>query len=395
MLAVFARSTWHRWILGGLALLCTGFAARDALTAVFSRSNPALVLSIDPADPRAMPLMMETLALGNGEPPARATERLRRGLATMPLSSRALRLLGETPEFQRPPERGARLLALAGNVSRRDKLTQVRLAEAALIRADAKGTMQHINAALSTSRSAHELLFPLLTQALRDREFRPTVAQYVDHIWGDEFLYFAAQNGDSANVLDLALRNPAVQREDRFAAFRGELIGHLVADGRTPLAVSYARRVMGSDAPVTVDPRFSAATTDPRLAPLSWRLTNNGGLFGDATASGAHLSADPGARGTALERVMALAPGRWSLASTVEQVAASRGFRAEWHANCVVGRSSRSLAIGPASPRAARLTFTVPESCEAVRLSVMLYNPDDQNAGELRITGLALTHSGD
>jgi len=396
LLAALIRIRWLSWIFAAVAVVFAGFALRDAAVNVFSRSNPSLALAISPGDPRALPLLMDRAAFAGQAERARIDQaaQLRRGLRDMPLSARILRLVAAA-DSQSQPERAATMLAISGQVSRRDMLTEVLLADAYARTGDAAGSIRHLNTALSTSPGAGDLAFPFLVQLLAEPEFRPMIAQYVDQPWGDEFLYFAAQHGPAANALEVALRNPVAQSEGRFARFRAELLPHLVSQGDAGLAFDYVRRLKGPSAPVLADPGFAGASADPAFAPLSWALTNKDGVYADLIGQrGVLLSADPGVRGVAVERIFELAPGTWQFTVHRTLVERARQAQAGWQFSCASGTDSRSLALAemPLSETedTVRTRFNVPRECGAVRIALQVHNLDDQRVLELRLDELTL-----
>ena len=396
MLPAFTRIRWQSWILAAIGLILAGFALRDAAVAVYSVTNPSLALAISPTDPRALPLVLDRIALaGQSEGPFEVEEaQLRDGLRAMPLSTRILRHLAVWRDAPPEPTEAATMLAISGQLSRRDMMTQVMLADAAARNGDAPAALRHINAALSTSRGAADLAFPFLGQLLAEPAFRPMIAEYVDQPWGDEFLYFAAQNGAAADALDVALRKPVAQSEGRFARFRSELLAHLVRQGEAGLAFDYVRRLEGPRAAILADPGFTEATTDTRFAPLSWALTNRDGIYADVASDGVVVLADPGARGVALERVFELAAGRWQLTAERSLLQPFRDARADWQFTCASDVKSPSLGSAElalseqAGP--VRASLSVPRSCEAVRVSLLVHNLDDQRALEILLAELAL-----
>ena len=400
MPSFLSRVRWMSWAFAAVAVALAVLALRDAAVAVYSRSNPALALSISPADPRALPAVIDRSAFsGQAGPSGPAQEaRLRDGLRAMPLSPRTLRLLATSEQAQANPEQAAKAMAIAGQMSRRDMLTEVVLADAAARAGDAPTAMRRINAALSTSRGAGELAFPFLVQMLADPTFRPIVTRYVDQPWGDEFLYYAAQHGRATDALAVALGNPAAQTQGRFARFRSELLAHLVSQGDARLAFDYVRRLKGPEAAILTEPGFSRSTTDAAFAPLSWALTNRDGIYADRVGDAALLTADPGARGVALERVLQLEPGTWQLVAKQAPVQAVADSRAEWTFACASGANAPSLGSAemPLSkePGSVHAQFNVPSACQAVRVSLELRNLDDQRALEIELDELALQRVG-
>jgi hypothetical protein len=370
------------------------------MMSVISRTNPGLVLAVDSTEPRALPLLIDLHIFGARPRKPTPAERaqLQDALRQWPLSSRILRQIAMSYDFEARTPKSGELLALADRVSRRDLLTEVLSSEVAARKADAPGAMRHLNAALSTSRRASTVIFPLLTKALADPTLRPVMAQYLTQSWGDDFLYFAAQNGPAKNAMDVALAYPPAQHEERFARFRGELLTHLVDEGHAGLAFDYARQVAGANARFLGAAGFAKDTVDPAFAPLTWQLTNGNGIYGELLGGALQVSADPGARGVALQRLFQLKPGSWRLALTSEGLASADELKAEWRFDCLSGAAATPVATLPMAVTSAKSRFAgalaVPANCEAVRLVHSVNNLDEQETAELKLDGLSLERAG-
>jgi hypothetical protein len=301
-------------------------------------------------------------------------------------------------DFDGRTSKSGQLLALADRVSRRDLLTEVLMSQAAARKADASGALRHLNAALSTSSRASTVIFPLLTKVLSDPMLRPVTAHYLAQSWGDDFLYFAVQNGPAQNAMDVALAYPPAQHEGRFARFRGELIAHLVVDGQSALAFDYARRVTGANAGFLATPGFSKDTVKPAFAPLTWRPTNSSGIYGELLGDAVRLSADPGAHGVALERLFELKPGAWRFAVDSEGLAGADQLKVDWQFDCLAPGGAGPIAklAMPVASAQARFggALTVPANCQAVRVTLSVDNLDEQETAELRLENLSLRWAG-
>jgi hypothetical protein len=389
-----------RWIIAGcIALAGAGLALLDAGVNVFYRTNPGLVLAVNPAEPRALPLTIDALILSGQrrQPSAQDTALLRQALHTMPFSSRILRQLAMSYSFEGRAPESVKLLDMANRVSRRDLLTEAMLSDAAARRGDPEAAMRHMDAALSTNRRAATVIFPLLARAMPYPDFGAVAARYLGRPWADEFLLYAAQNGFAENARKIAVTYPPAQREERFADFRGELLPHLVTEGHAASAFDYARKMAGRDGSFLTNPDLTQATANPVFAPLSWRLINGEGIYAELVGTGVLVSIDPGSRGVALERLFQLSPGTWQIAVNRSQVENGEQLLTEWRVDCLVGKTAQPVGAFPMPTTGAQARFarsiTLTRSCDALRVGLFVHNLDDQRESEFRLDGFSLAQS--
>jgi hypothetical protein len=354
-----------------------------------------MIQRTDPSNPRALPLVVDQLSAATktpGVPTAEMVPLLRRSLERSPLNPRAIRQIAAFEDARGRKDASRALLAVGGRTGRRDPMLNVLLAKNAALDNQAPALVRHLDAALSTFRGGDAQVFPLLVKPLADPRFRAEVKAYMDRPWSEPFMLYAAQNADPRDVLALALTAPHLQTDPKFERFRGELVSSLVRRGAADRAIAYARRI-APDPAALARGGISGATTDPRFAPVTWRLSNQGGLYVSAQGTGLIVSTDPAARGQALERVMALAPGRYRLTASRAMPATSDPVIETWSATCLRGTAEQGIARreGPAQSGPLALPFVVPQGCDGVRLALDIVNRSDQNPAEYEIRDLRLT----
>lgn len=394
----------RRAVLALVALGLAGLSAWHAAATVLGGENPVLVQKMDPTNPEALPMLVDLqsaksappgMQLANsaalGLPSPRMVPLLRRTLARQPLVPRALRQLAAYERKQGHRASSRTLLELGGRVSRRDPLLDIILARNAALANQPAAIINHLDAALSTFRSADAQIFPLLMQPLASADFRHYMKAYMDRPWAEPFMFYAAQNAKPRDVLDLALSAPVVQKQPRFERFRTELVAHLVAGGASGQALDYVGRIAPDRAALAAI-GITPATVDPRFAPVTWRLTNANGIYLTPEAGGLIVAVDPAARGRALERVMSLGRGRYRLDATSDIAADQQFVNQSWSVACLRGADDQVIARHDGAVRSGRLDlpFDIPAGCDAVRFALDIVSDSDQNAAEYRIGSIRL-----
>jgi hypothetical protein len=386
-------------LVGVVALIAAYFAWVDAGATVLYRINPGFVLSIEPGDPRSLSAAVDrrTLAERLTQPSSDEVRQLREALQERPLSASILRQLAVADEVEGRTPKAARLLDLAHRVSRRDLLTQLLLSNLAVRSGRPDAAMRHFAAVLSAKPAASSLLFPPLTETVREERFQPVIARYLDWEWGPAFLDYAVRHADPADLLATVLQNGQVQREDRFRRFRGDLIVSLVNAQRPGLAFDYAGKLAEREsAPIKVA-GFTAETIDPGLGPLLWRLSNTNGIYASLAGPAVVVDIEPASTGVAVERIFALREGTYVMSVTGKATDLIANLAGEWLVECadkgkkVLGRLETGFA---SEAQRVRLPIRVDQTCEAIRVSLSLRNLDDQAAGEVELSNFELMMEG-
>ncbi|MGN3974591.1 tetratricopeptide repeat protein [Tsuneonella sp. SYSU-LHT278] len=378
----------------GLALI----AAWHATAMAMHGPNPALVVAIDRTNPLALPMVVDQLSAVDkkpGMPRENLLGLVRTALKRQPLTPRALRQLAAWEESKGQLKEARALLDVGARVGRRDPLLNIMLAKDAAREGDGPLALRHLDAALSTFPEADREVFPLLTRSLADPSLRGELKRYMDRPWAEPFMLHAAQNGEPEAVLDLALSAPRVQTSTRYERFRSELVSHLVSGGAPGSAVAYVRKVAPRPGALE-EASVTAATTDTRFAPVTWRLRNADGLYVTAEGGRFIVSLDPAARGRALERVFDLPAGRHVLSVASEVPEGTDPVMATWTASCLRGRESVPLSSheGRIGSGTVALPFVVPAGCDATGLTLDLVSRSDQHPVEYGIVSIRLSGTG-
>lgn len=397
----FFGAAGSRWAIAAVALAGAALSLKDASANALARINPEAVLAFSPGDARALSARLDraTLVGTPRQPTPQEARQVREGLKSRPLSSDILRQMATADHIEGLTPRSRKLLNLANRVSRRDALTEILLSNAYARAENAEAALPHFDAALSTTRGADTIMFPVLAQTVALPRFRPLLGEYLTRTWGEDFLQYAVRNARPEHMLELVRNVPAVQTNPRYAQFRSELITRLAIANRPRAALEYAQRVTDDRAAFAGRPGFDKQTTDATFEPLTWRLANAEGIYSNYNGKAVSVSADPASTGLALERYWPLQPGAYLLTITSGAAGVPSRFQANWQLECIGDAAARPLSsfalpVGP-ELRETLHGFRVGSTCEAVRAALNIANVDDQAVAELQIDRFTLVRAGD
>lgn len=386
-------------VLGVAAVLLAGIATRDAAVQSLARSNPAMILNLDPGNDRALNLLyrrsITSKGLSQEQRRAWAT-RARTGLRTSPLSAPFLRMVGDDPTIGTHADT---VLALAEQISRRDSLLQLMLIERSAKGNRVEDALSHYNRALSVSPDLREALFPIMATALHAPRVYKGLALYATRPWMPAFLDFAIARAPSAEGVAGLLAGIANTPggKELASGHQAALAGRLVAQGDYPAARALAIRAAGPQAPWIDHVGIAHQTWMTAVRPLTWATAESEGV--DArleTDSSILASAGPGDSGLAFYRVLMPAPGRWRFSASA--TAPSDGTvpaAGRWELFCLRAPGHPSTALGelPMDPQRngkAELAFDVPTDCPAVRISFTIENGDGGSQAGVILSNVAL-----
>jgi len=365
---------YHLLPLVALALL-TAFSGREAALAYW-RAQPAVsVPGFLQGDP-AFAVRRADADLAQAMPPAAVDIRKMRANAMAairaePLNAAAMRQFGMAMALSGKGS-GQEQFALAERISRRDPLDQFLLIDTSAHMGDVANTLAHYDRLLSVNPEVGETLYPILASAVSDDTINAALAEHADRRW---FLRLigAAIDADtkSAAVSGMLAAARLHWRAADLEPLYTRLLGRLVKRGQYAEAGAFARQMPGVPADALEYIGFSAATTDTRLAPLSWALARQNAVQAEIDGHGGlavRLASEQSA--IVAERVTLLTPGTYELIQRVAYAADSPRARLHWQIRCL-GSEATPVWRQPVPLRKGQVTylsrFTVPQACEAQR----------------------------
>lgn len=390
--------TLRRLSLTVFSAILAVLVGKDAALAYWRIQGPARAPKAFATDP----VLQVRLAERNLPDPAQLSARAgaiaghaRAALRSEPLDAIAMRQLGVVAAVQSAAA-GVAYWTTAERISRRDLAGQLLLNEIAAQDGDVAAALAHYDRALLTYPAASEHLYPVLAQALSNPEIRTALTKYADRAWVLAFLGKAIELGsDPADVTGLmaAARVHMPPRDTQRIAT--VLIGQLVARGQYAAVRELAQQIPGSASGTIDQIVLSSATSDTRLAPLTWAFTNED-AFETALddKGGLEIRVTSERSGKVAQRVTLLAPGQYQFTQVVSYASGTPHATLSWEVRCQGDASSRPIwkqqlpvAEGNATYRSA---FTVPQACAAQSWQLVATAAETQIASTAGISSLSL-----
>lgn len=353
-----------------------------------ARDNPGLAHKLAPGDGRFTGLLAQQrfVLQPDGKDGVTIAGLAQRALRQDPTSVPAATVLGYQMQLRGDMAQARRLFAYSQRLSRRNFQTQLWMIEDATERGDIAGALRHYDIALRTSKTAPDVLFPILTAASTEPAIRSQLVPMLANgpAWTARFITYAAGNtADPSGTAKLfaGLRKAGVPvPADASAA----IITHLVARNAFDEAWRYYALVrQGSDQRRSRDPKF---VFDQTPSPFDWMAVGNLGLAVSIQAAqrgGAFVfSVRPSTGGVMLRQLQMLPPGSHRLtgrSSGIEQETEALPY---WVLTCIDGRELGRVLV-PNSAQAGGVfagQFRVPAGCAAQTLS-LIARPSDKVSG--------------
>jgi hypothetical protein len=394
---------------GGLARLIVFCAVGAVLASVSLWQSAAVVLTdrnpLMAARMMRVPDAQVALWIANaiGKPESlkdNEVQRLvKRAVLKSPLNDAAVRTLAFHAEALGESERARRLARLSQEVSRRDVLDQLLLAQISARSGDSRGSVAHLSTALRTVSDNRESIFALMTPLLREERMRAQLTEVSgsDGGWLLEFLDYAVRhipNGAVYTAEILADSKP-IEAKKGYSRLGGNLLSSLAEQGEIGLVRHTYDRMRAGGRDLTATAELSRATIDPNLGWLGWRGTQQGGIGADVEAAGprgaaAIVYASVGAtKAIALRRMLLLRPGRYGLVEKRELSSGSANAQATWKLRCMSGAATGPIWSGADGAlvyqASGKTTVTIPAGCDAQMLELHVDSPEGADGFEMVI----------
>lgn len=339
-------------------------AVRIAPWSAPAAASAAAALDGDPRSPRARDLVAR--ALGRDLTQVQAIE------------LRALDLI-----LSGKPAEGRRLFELSDRLSRRSLATRLWLIQDSVDHGSVAGALRNFDIALRTTTDAQPILFPVLVKASADPTLTDPLARMLDRESDWRLMFFEWTLTNASDVKPVAA---VVSRmhDRRFILSNGidqRLIERLVTAREFDAALLLNQRFRRQPGGVA-DAHFA----DPSARyPFGWGLVESGSIAAQRAVSGPvsalTYSAAPGNSGQVAAQLLALPPGRYTLATM--SAAPAAGPAPYWSVSCAeAGGAEIATLDQPASAGGkAETLFSVPASCRAQWLTLQI-RPSDDSASQ-------------
>lgn len=378
-----ARRSAREWAVRCLLAVTAavlGYAGVTSTAGYAIRADDAArAHALAPDDGRITGIYAQSLSGADATPVnrARASRLAREALRQDPTVVAAVATLGLDTQIRGDIARARRLFAYAERLSRRDLRTQVWAVENAVGQGDIAGALQHYDIALRTSRSAPDLLFPVLASAIADGAVRRVLVATLARTpaWGPHFVSYAVGQGpdpSAAAALVAALRRAGVEVS---AGIGVSLVDRLIGAGRPQEAWgAYASLRTGANRHRSRDPGFAG---DPASATaFDWRPADVPGLSAaiqrDDRNGVLDFSAAPSIGGTVVQQVQMLPAGAYRLEGDASPINQPEGSRPYWLLSCRDGRELGRVTLPSGSRGVFAGRLAVPANCPVQVLALVV-----------------------
>lgn len=392
------------WVVRGslavLAILLLCLSVSQALGDALKGRNPTLAHALAPWNGQITAVYSRVLfkpgQTGGDRPAIRMAQR---ALRQDPTALSAISVLGFEAEFDGNKAKARRLFAYAQFLSRRDLQTQLWMVEDAVGRGDVAAVLHHYDIALRTSKSAPDLMFPVLASAMADTS---VMAQLITTLvkrpaWEPDFVTYVARNTNDpviATKLYVGLQRVGITVPFDVTA---TIIERLGEQGNYNAAWRYYSLIhSGADAKVSRDPKFAVAPSEPSL--FDWKPVNDaaistsiqkrqgrGGVF--------DFAIPPSVGGVLLRQVQMLVPGTYRLNGRSVGITQPEKSLPYWTLLCHDGRELGRVALtqneGDFSGQ-----FIVPVGCSPQTLALIARASDDIGGVSGQIESAKLSPNG-
>lgn len=351
--AVLAGLGWKFWLYTAAILIAGGalflFVVQISVAGAFRSSAPRLALNWAPADADARANTAARILSLDRSPPARArAEALAREALDRDITRVAAvhsLALGRI-EPGRPPVEAARLMDLAQRLTRRDRGTQMWLANEAARRRDPRALIRHFDFALRTTSRGRETLLASLVAAARD----PVIAGAIDQVlrskpnWWLNFIAATIDTGTPEQIVQFAhgRLNPALEGER--AMMRSAIEGLVRRDSFDGAWQIYSEAIGREDsARLRIPVRNGGFEQEPYFAPFEWMLVSSAERQGsreprpDGTGMSLRVTAGTDVPGDAATQLVRLSPGVYRLRFDMGSVPADLVRRPRLLLRCAEG----------------------------------------------------------
>ncbi len=384
------------WVL---ALLLAAAAFAGAVSNALVDVNPSIVSQIGIGNRGDANLTLTLIKVGTGKiklTDPRVEKTAIDALAAWPANARALVLLAMRSTQAGDKAEALRYARLANRLSRRELGAQVVLLSDALGRRDLPGAVKLLDVSMrSAGERQRAVMYPVLAKGLQQPGFRRTVAPVIDQRreWAPSFFTFAVEEGEAVNeVADLYLAVRPATRQFLAPTLLARLISKLTDAGQVDRARRMYLATPGKQAATLADPAMTAATFDPQIGSLGWRLEDSPTISarqvqGDHTDQyAAMVDVGPGDASLALSRILFLAPGTYGFSAHEQRDGDQGDVASQWILRC---NGTPDGAEIWRSGGAARIT--VPGQCRSQLIQLIVSQTDSANYGQLIVDDIKLT----
>lgn len=369
-----------RIALALIAAVLGYFAVTHSLAQVLRTKTPERAHRLAPYDGRITAYLSAKMSGTGATAEDRAEADRLAGLALRQDSTAvaAVATLGLSAQVRGDTEAARHYFGYSDKLSRRDLRTRLWLIEDAVARENIPEALHHYDIALRTSRTAPDLLYPVLGSAISDEAIRTELVKSLinEPAWAGSFIGYAASNSEpvSAARLFQELQRAGVPVPDSAEA---AVIRRLVAEENYVGAWAYYASVRsGADRRRSRDASFAANISAP--SSFDWvPITGSAGISAviqSGTQDGVFdFSAPASVGGPLLQQMQLLPPGDYVIEGSVADLDQLEGARPYWVLACIGGPELGRVPLPNSDENDGnfRGRFTVSAGCTAQYLRLV------------------------
>lgn len=387
------RRTYREWVGRGLLACAVAVLAFQSVTfsvaQVMAGTNPTLADAVVSYDGRLKAAHAGALIVPNAtaHDRSKADALSRDALDLDPTTVIAVTTLGLNTAVDGDTRRARRLLDYAQMLSRRNVKTQLWSIEEAVARGNVADALRWYDIALRTEPKMSDVLFPVLTQAMRDPKIRVALVRTLckKPLWASNYIKYVAEQNDpeTAAALFLDLRRRGLEVAEPWHA---AVIDGLINTGKPDQGWAYyATLHPDADRRHARDPHFGALLVSP--SQFDWTPVNDGSIATSIQRTdrgGAfEFEAPTSLGGAALRQLQLLPPGAYHFVASGSDNGPASGAHPYWTLVCRGdGRELGHVAMsdpGQAGDVFAG-TIVVPPGCP-VQVLTLFVSPSDAIGG--------------
>lgn len=377
------RSPADRVVRGFLALAAAfagWFAVSNSLAQVIARSDAARGHQLAPWDGRIAARLATTQFVGDDDANGRAAAaRLaRKALGDDPTTVQAVTTLGLNAQAGGNLALAREMFRYAQTLSRRDFTTQLWAIEDAVARGDIPGAIFHYDIALRTSKTAPDVLYPVLAAAIGDPAIRTALVARLRTrpVWSLNFINHVSL-GDAmpqaAAALFVDLKRAGVNVPDPATA---AVVSRLISGNDIPAAWRYYATIRDvEDASRSRDPDFASGLQASSV--FDWVPANDSGVTASIQRGDSgglfDYAISPGFAGAILQQQQAMPAGRYRIEGEAANIDEAPDALPYWMVTCRDGRELGRVGIPAAQHGLSHFVgdIDVPADCPAQTLALV------------------------
>lgn len=375
-----------RLAVAGLVCVAGYFSITQTLAVVMASARPGDAYDLVSNNGRIAARLSQQLSgpEATDADRVRAAEVARSALIDDPIAVEAVATLGMDAIIRGDQKSARRAFSYSQMLSKRDLRTQLWAIEDAVAREDIDNALTHYDIALRTKRSAPNLLYPVLTDAIVDPAVQSSLVKVMagKPAWGPGFINFAVNN--SASPLAVAVLIDRLRPLDFgvSAGSRATAINRLISVGLIEEAWAFYRNGQkGAVKSESRDPQFTLRVEVP--SQFDWVASNGPGI---SVAIQSHpnqgvldFSAAPSAGGMLVKQLQLLPPGEYILEGRSIGIDQPERSMPYWIIHCHKGKELGRINVPNSSVNNGNFSgrIFVPQNCPVQQLALMARSSTD------------------